>query len=85
MIHVSDTMIRRIDGLDLAQTARELGYTLLEWDDGFLIPEKEVYLKDNKFVHASSSRGVAVDDLRQNYYATHFHAAARVTTKSKNN
>lgn len=42
-----------------------------------------IYLKDNKFVHASSSRGVAVDDLRQNYYATHFHAAARVTTRPK--
>jgi cell wall-associated NlpC family hydrolase len=40
-----------------------------------------IYLKDNKFVHASSSRGVTVDDLRQNYYATHFHAAARVTTR----
>lgn len=40
-----------------------------------------IYLKDNKFVHASSSRGVCVDDLRQNYYATHFHAAARVTTR----
>ena len=39
-----------------------------------------IYLKENKFVHASSSRGVAVDDLRQNYYATHFHAAARVIT-----
>ena len=39
-----------------------------------------IYLKDNKFVHASSSRGVCVDDLRQNYYATHFHAAARVTS-----
>ncbi len=39
-----------------------------------------IYLKDNRFVHASSSRGVAVDDLRQNYYATHFYAAARVTT-----
>jgi cell wall-associated NlpC family hydrolase len=37
-----------------------------------------IYLKDHKFVHASSSRGVAVDDLRQNYYATHFHTAARV-------
>ena len=40
-----------------------------------------IYLKDNKFVHASSSRGVAVDDLRQNYYATHFHAAARVNSR----
>ena len=39
-----------------------------------------IYLKDNKFVHASSSRGVTVDDLRQNYYATHFHTAARVIT-----
>lgn len=41
-----------------------------------------IYLKENKFVHASSSRGVAVDDLRQNYYATHFHAAARVNNPS---
>lgn len=40
-----------------------------------------IYLKENKFVHASSSRGVCVDDLRQNYYATHFHSAARVTTR----
>lgn len=40
-----------------------------------------IYLKDNKFVHASSSRGVVVDDLRQNYYATHFHTAARVVTR----
>ena len=40
-----------------------------------------IYLKDNKFVHASSSRGVCVDDLRQNYYATHFHSAARVIKK----
>lgn len=40
-----------------------------------------IYLKDNKFVHASSSRGVTVDDLRQNYYSTHFHAAARVKNR----
>ncbi len=39
-----------------------------------------IYLKENKFVHASSSRGVVVDDLRQNYWATHFYAAARVST-----
>ena len=37
-----------------------------------------IYLRDNKFVHASSSRGVVVDDLRQNYFATHFHSAGRV-------
>jgi len=39
-----------------------------------------IYLKDNKFVHASSSRGVTVAELRQNSYATHLQAAARVTT-----
>ena len=39
-----------------------------------------IYLKENKFVHASSSRGVVVDDLRQNYYATHFYSAGRVCT-----
>ena len=39
-----------------------------------------IYLKENKFVHASSSRGVVVDDLRQNYYATHFHSAGRVNS-----
>ena len=40
-----------------------------------------IYLKENKFVHASSSRGVYVDDLRQDYYATHYHTAGRVTTR----
>ncbi len=40
-----------------------------------------IYLKEGKFVHASSSRGVCVDDIHQNYYATHFHAAGRVTTR----
>lgn len=27
-----------------------------------------IYLKDNKFIHASSSRGVVVSDLRDEYY-----------------
>jgi len=40
-----------------------------------------IYLKENKFVHASSSRGVVVDDLTQPYYSTHYHTAARVTTR----
>ena len=39
-----------------------------------------IYLKENKFVHASSSRGVVVDDLRQNYYTTHYYTAGRVIT-----
>lgn len=39
-----------------------------------------IYLKENKFVHASSSRGVVVSDMRQNYYQKHFCQAGRVVT-----
>lgn len=37
-----------------------------------------IYLKDNKFAHASSSRGVVIDDLSSKYYVKHFSAAGRV-------
>lgn len=37
-----------------------------------------IYLKDNKFAHASSSRGVVISDLSENYYVKHFFAAGRV-------
>ena len=47
----------------------------------FFVNLRMIYLKEGKFVHASSSRGVCVDDIHQNYYATHFHAAGRVTTR----
>ena len=43
-----------------------------------------IYLRENKFVHASTSRGVCVDDLRQTYYATRFHSAGRVNPPSHN-
>jgi lipoprotein Spr len=31
-----------------------------------------VYLKDDKFIHASSSRGVVVSDLKEEYYKRSF-------------
>ena len=37
-----------------------------------------IYLKDNKFIHASSYRGVVVNDLDENYYKRYFYAAGRV-------
>lgn len=37
-----------------------------------------IYLKNNKFIHASSSRGVVVDDLGSNYYVQHWVAGGRV-------
>ena len=36
-----------------------------------------IYLRDGKFVHASSSRGVIVSDLSERYYDTHFQCAGR--------
>lgn len=37
-----------------------------------------VYLKDNKFVHASTRSGVIVSDLREPYYARTYIGAGRV-------
>lgn len=37
-----------------------------------------VYLKDNKFVHASTSKGVMINDLGETYYKKYFYGAGRV-------
>lgn len=37
-----------------------------------------LYIGDNDFIHASSSRGVIVSNLSQNYYNTRFHSAGRI-------
>lgn len=37
-----------------------------------------IYLYDDKFVHASSSKGVIVSSLTSEYYVRHFKTAARV-------
>lgn len=37
-----------------------------------------IYLKDGKFVHASSSRGVIVSHLNEPYYRTHWMRGGRI-------
>ena len=37
-----------------------------------------IYLKEDKFVHASSSRGVMVSDLQDKYWREHYAASGRV-------
>lgn len=37
-----------------------------------------VYLKDNKFVHASTSKGVMINDLNETYYKKYYYEAGRV-------
>jgi len=46
--------------------------------NGGKISHVGIYLKDNKFAHASSSRGVIISDLDEKYYTKHFFAAGRV-------
>lgn len=37
-----------------------------------------LYLENGNFIHASSSRGVIISNLDEDYYARHFHSAGRV-------
>jgi cell wall-associated NlpC family hydrolase len=37
-----------------------------------------IYLKNNKFIHASSSRGVVVDDLSSSYYVQNWVSGGKV-------
>ena len=40
-----------------------------------------VYLRDKKFVHASTSRGVLINSLTETYYQKYFYAAGRPKNK----
>lgn len=40
-----------------------------------------VYLGNNKFIHASVSRGVMVNDLSEKYYAVRYYGAGRIEDK----
>lgn len=37
-----------------------------------------IYLGDNKFIHASSSRGVTIDSLGSSYWSSHYIGARRI-------
>ncbi len=42
-----------------------------------------IYLRNNKFIHASTSRGVAVSDLFESYYLQRFIGAGRIEDKQE--
>jgi lipoprotein Spr len=46
--------------------------------NGNSISHVGVYLKDNKFVHASTSKGVMINDLNETYYKKYFYSAGRL-------
>ncbi len=37
-----------------------------------------IYIGNDKVIHASASRGIAIDDLNSHYYSTHYECARRV-------
>lgn len=37
-----------------------------------------IYLKDGKFIHASTSQGVIISDLKEKYYTQHWHCGGRI-------
>jgi len=37
-----------------------------------------IYLNDDKFIHASSAKGVIVSDLNEKYYKKYFYSAGRI-------
>lgn len=44
---------------------------------GKQIAHSGIYLKNGKFVHASSSRGVIISSLNEDYYRTHWKSGGR--------
>jgi lipoprotein Spr len=40
-----------------------------------------LYINENKFIHASSSRGVIVNDLDESYWKKHYYACGRIKKK----
>ena len=44
---------------------------------GKRVAHSGIYLKNGKFIHASSSRGVIVSSLNEEYYRTHWIAGGR--------
>ncbi len=57
---------------------REGDLVFFDTNGGGGISHVGIYLKENKFVHTSSSRGVMVSDLNQRYWDEHYHSAGRV-------
>ncbi|MBK9284558.1 MAG: C40 family peptidase [Sphingobacteriaceae bacterium] len=92
----TDNLYAEVYGNKLGRTAGEIHkscekiskHKLEEGDlvffiiNGRSISHVGVYLKDNKFVHASTKRGVIVSDLDEAYYKKYFYSAGRYKKES---
>lgn len=88
----TQTIIRDIYSIQIPRTAEEqysaatpINYADLQEGDlvffqttGRTISHVGVYLANNKFVHASTSGGVMISDLNEDYWKKRYRAAGRV-------
>jgi len=88
-------LYREVYGIDLARSSYDIArnsqkikkHQLKEGDlvffktSGNRISHVGIYLSNNKFAHASTSRGVTVNDLSENYYLRTFAMAGRIAKK----
>ncbi len=83
-LKVYDINLERVT-VNMAQSSRRISKRNLREGDlvffrinGRRISHVGIYLSNNKFVHASTSRGVIVNDLDENYYSRNFAFGGRV-------
>jgi cell wall-associated NlpC family hydrolase len=62
----------------VSQSKMRQGDLLFFVINGKSVSHVGVYLKDNKFVHASTSKGVIISSLDEAYYKKYFHSAGRL-------
>ena len=88
----TDNLFQNVYGKKIGRTAGEIYKAcekisrekLVEGDliffitNGKSISHVGVYLKDNKFVHSSTTKGVVISDLNETYYKKCFYAAAKL-------
>ncbi|MEG2218356.1 MAG: C40 family peptidase [Muribaculaceae bacterium] len=86
-LEVYNTKLQRNSAKIMSENCREISRnTLKEGDLIFFATGKNsnrishvgLYLKDGKFIHSSSSRGVIISELEQKYYQRTFVCAGRV-------
>jgi len=90
----TDNLFENVYGKKLGRTAGEIykacekinleklkeGDLVFFITNGKSISHVGVYLRNNKFVHSSTSKGVVISDLNETYYKKCFYAAAKLKT-----
>ncbi len=85
-------VFRRHEGLRLPRVARDqarsglaVSRSHIQYGDlvffaigGKTVSHVGIYVGDNSFIHASSSRGVVIDKLDSSYWRKYYHSARRV-------